>query len=333
MIFPFWQQRVGKNFENWYFEVDTQAGDDLTDEEILGLAENTTYWWRLRYRDQELNWSEWSSPVSFSTDNSIALPNLLINSGAEDSLSNWTVVEGVVEALTDGVCDGIKPHSGNRYFAVGGLCEHSAIGRCIQNVDVSSFSDSIDAGNYQVNFGGYLSNFSGSDLPEMKLIFLDENNLELNSSNTLSSLNASWTLFKEQLTIPELTRTIQVELTGTRNAGTDNDSYFDDLFLTLGKEEVDCNVVTALANQPLKIKTLKVIPNPIDSDGYIPLPNTNFTKLKLFLIDANGSKVSCPIKYGKNKISINKGSLTSGTYFFFLRDKSTLIGSGKMVVQ
>lgn len=322
-----------KNFENWYFEEDTQLGDDLTDEEILGLDENSTYWWRVRYRDRELNWSEWSTPVSFTTGASIASPNLLLNPGAEDSLANWTPVEGIVEALTNGVCNGITPNSGDRYFAVGGLCDHSTVGRCVQNVDVSSYVDSIETGNYSANFGGYLSNYGGSDLPEMKLIFLDENEIEIDSSNTLSTLNNSWTMFSEWVTIPVGTRIIQFELTGTRNAGTDNDSYFDDLFLKLGNTNFDCSVISSVSNQPLaRLALLKVNPNPVQTLGYIDLPNTNYSNLQLSIVDANGSKVNCPTQYETARITFEKGYLAAGIYFFWVREKGKVIGQGKFVV-
>ena len=322
-----------KNFENWYFEEDTQLGDDLTDEEILGLDENSTYWWRVRYRDRELNWSEWTTPVSFTTGASIASPNLLLNPGAEDSLTNWVQVEGVVEALTDGVCQGITPHSGDRYFAVGGLCEHSDLGRCIQNVDVTSFADSIDAGNYSANFGGYLSNYGGQDLPEMKLIFLDENEMEIDSSNTLSTLSNSWTLLSEWVSIPAETRIIQFELKGTRNAGTDNDSYFDDLFLTVGANNFECSMITSVRNQPLaRLQLLKVNPNPIQSIGYINLPKDNHSNLQLSIVDVSGTKVNCSVNYESDKITFEKGNLASGVYFFWVREKGNVIGRGKFVV-
>ncbi|MFK7772075.1 MAG: metallophosphoesterase [Saprospiraceae bacterium] len=322
-----------KNFENWYFEEDTQLGDDLTDEEILGLNGNSTYWWRVRYRDRELNWSEWTTPVSFTTGASIASQNLLLNAGAEDSLTNWIPVEGVVEALIDGVCQGIAPHSGNRYFAVGGLCEHSEVGRCIQNVDVTSFADSIDAGNFSANFGGYLSNFGGSDLPEMKLIFLDEDELEISSSNTLSTLNNSWSIFSEWINIPSDTRIIRFELKGTRNAGTDNDSYFDDLFLTVGNTDFGCSMFTSVRNQPMaRLELLKVNPNPIQTVGYINLPKTNYSQLQFSIVDANGAKVICPTKYESNKIVFEKGNLAKGVYFFWVREKGKVIGQGKFIV-
>jgi hypothetical protein len=321
-----------KNFENWYFEEDTQAEDDLTDEKILGLAENTDYWWRVRYRDREMNWSDWTTAIPFSTGESMALPNLLANAGAEDSLANWSVVEGVVEALTADVCDGISPNSGAQYFAVGGLCEHSEVGRCVQAVDVSAYADSIDAGGYMVNFGGFLSNFGGSDLPEMRLLFFDENLLQIGVSNTLSTLNASWTMFSEWQIIPSQTRTIQVELKGTRNAGTDNDSYFDDLFLTLGASDIDCSGFVSTVNQPKPQPILKIVPNPMESSGYIELPDGNSANVKLTVIDVNGGKMTCPIRYETDRVVIERGNLENGTYFFILRDINGVIGTGKIVV-
>jgi hypothetical protein len=47
--------------ENQYGGVDTQAGDDLTDIALTGLASGS-YCWRVRYRDRGLSWSDWSDP-------------------------------------------------------------------------------------------------------------------------------------------------------------------------------------------------------------------------------------------------------------------------------
>jgi len=323
-----------KHFENWYFEENTQAQDDLTDEDIIGLAENTAYWWRVRYRDRELNWSDWSEPTGFMTSESMALPNLLINEGAEDSLANWVILEGVVEALTDGVCNGISPNSGNQYFAVGGLCEHSEVGRCIQDVDVTAYADSIDLGDFSANFGGFLSNFSGTDLPEMNLVFLDETGFELGTSNTLSTLNASWTMLSEWTIIPAQTRTIQFALKGTRNGGTDNDSYFDDLFLKVGTENINCGDVTSVVNRPIsRITTFSVYPNPMDTAGTISIADASARGIKLFLVDAKGAKVNSQVNYQTDKIVIEKGNLEAGTYFFFIRELGVVIGKGKLIIQ
>ena len=321
-----------KNYQNWYFDKNTQEGDDLTDEKILGLVENSTYWWRVRYRDRELNWSDWSTPVSFNTGTSIALPNLLLNPGAEDSLMHWTVTEGNVESLAAGICNGVSPNSGEKYFVVGGLCVESELGICIQNINVSMYADSINTGNFPVNFGGYLSNYNGSDLPEMRLLFLDQNNMEIGTSEIISTLNSSWTMFSNWEVIPQFTRTIQVELKGTRNAGADNDSYFDDLFLSVGNNEEDCDDMISVVNSPIKFPSLKVVPNPVDSNGTIMLPSENYEEIKFYMVDASGQKVDCPVDYNKGRIHFEKGKLAKGIYFFWVRERGMVIGNGKIVI-
>lgn len=322
-----------KNFENWYYEIDTQAGDDLTDEKIQGLAENTAYWWRVRYRDREMNWSEWSETAPFTTGESVSTGNLLLNPGAEDSLMNWSVVEGVVEALTAGTCNGINTHSGNRYFAVGGLCDHSDVGRLIQEVDVLAFADSIDAGNYKANYGGYLSNYNGSDRPEMRLLFLDKNAVELSVSDYLTTLNSSWTLLSEWVAIPPLTRTIQLELKGTRNAGTDNDSYFDDLFLTVGPAMVDCSGVSSIETPNQQhIPSFKVSPNPVDSQSVIELLGAEYADVKLQVVDASGTKVKLQVRYEQDRIVFEQQGLAPGIYFFILRGRRSIVGRGEFLI-
>lgn len=321
-----------KNFENWYFDENTQEGDDLTDENIIGLEEFTDYWWRVRYRDKNMNWSDWSSPVAFGTGASIAAPNLLINGGSEDSLTAWTVSEGVVESLTAGICQGISPNTGERYFAVGGLCEESPVGICIQGVDVAMHTDSIDAGDFYANFGGYMSNYSGSDIPEMRLIFLDQNSVEIGSTDFVSNTNSTWTLYSNWELIPTGTRTIQMELKGTRNAGTDNDSYFDDLFLRLGSG-TDCNPSVSISTIPMRYPILKVVPNPVSDTGMVILPEEHFNDLVLHVVDNQGEKVPCSYRVQSDGIKFEKGTLKAGTYAFWVRSSDGILGSGKFVIQ
>jgi len=72
-------------YENWYGGVDTQAGDDLTDEPLEALADETYYCWRVRYRDRGLLWSEWSEPIAFLYD--------AAGSGPADACSDATPLE------------------------------------------------------------------------------------------------------------------------------------------------------------------------------------------------------------------------------------------------
>jgi len=322
-----------KNFENFYFEINTQENDDLTDEKFETLFENTLYCWRVRYRDRELNWSDWSSPTEFTTGDSTLSNNLLINPEAENELENWTIIEGYVEALTDGECDGISPQSGNRYFAVGGLCQESPFGKCIQNIDVSSYDNQIDTGTFQVYFGGYLSNYNGNDLPEMRLIFLDNNGNELDVSNTISSLQNSWIFYSDSIFIPEQTRTIKFELTGTRNAGSDNDSYFDNLFLKVGESVEECSQLLTIQETNNSLPTLKVVPNPWSKTTSIVVNENSILDINIQITNVLGQQVFCPATFKNNKIVLERGTLKKGVYFFKVISGNSYVGVGKFIVK
>ncbi|WP_282160981.1 fibronectin type III domain-containing protein [Ulvibacterium marinum] len=56
-----------KQYENWYYLENRQKKDDLKDEKTNRLKPNTSYFWRVRYRDQNLNWSDWSKTGTFIT--------------------------------------------------------------------------------------------------------------------------------------------------------------------------------------------------------------------------------------------------------------------------
>jgi hypothetical protein len=323
-----------KSYQNLYFYEDTQAGDDLTDERITGLTPNTNYCWRVRYRDRELNWSEWSAIVPFATGNSSFSNNLLLNPGAESLLQYWNTTEGIVEALTDEECNGIAPHSGTYYFAVGGLCEESPFARSSQEVNVVAFADSIDTGNWQVNFGGYLSNFSGSDRPAFYLRFLNDAGTVLDSTPEFASLNSNWTLVDEFHNLPAQTRLIEFILTGTRNVGTDNDSYFDDLFLRIGSMSSACSeYITSSSSINAPVKTLQVVPNPWANTCRILLPSADFGEVDLYLLNNVGQKIPINFTQEGNQLLLERTNLKAGIYFFLVRHAGVLLGNGRFIVE
>ncbi|NNE25845.1 MAG: hypothetical protein HKN09_03295, partial [Saprospiraceae bacterium] len=326
-IFESW-----KNFENWYFDVDTQAEDDLSDEVATALNPNTRYKWRVRYRDKAFNWSPWSEAASFETGPSIALPNLLSNPGAEYGLSDWTILEGVVEALPKDTCDGVAPFEGEYYFIVGGLCDHSSVARLIQEVEVTHFQDSIDGGDFRISFGGYLSNYGGLDQPEMKLIFLDADSNSLGESNSLTTLNNRWTPVEDQMSVPIGTRRIQLELMGTRNGGTDNDSYFDDLYLTLGREIIDCSTLTADHELKPDLAAGKIIPNPNSGTFEIELPFEFDNSMQLFMMNSNGQKVQSDMTAEGKSLKIRSHNLTNGQYYLWITQNNVMRLYNKVVI-
>ncbi len=219
---------------NEFGGVDLQAGDDLTDLFLIdGLDSESPYCWRVRYRDTTLVWSEWSKPMAFTTARASFTDNLLSNPGAEEGVTGWEVVEGVFESVEAGECDAGQPRSGEHMFVVGGVCDTSEFAVATQSVAVGLWRADIDAGRATARLGGWMSDWNGADEPAMQLVFLDEEGAELGRGQRLAMSKPSWTRFTDDALVPVGTARMTVRLEGTRYAGTDNDSYIDDLELRL----------------------------------------------------------------------------------------------------
>ncbi len=221
----------------------------LTTEAIPGLPENAELFWRVRYRDRGLDWSPWTAPTPFFTSESLQGDNLLVNPGAENGLDGWVITEGVAEALTAGECNGVNPFAGDQYFAVGGLCTESDLGRMHQDVDVSAWSDSIDAGVQAAYASAMMSDWSGADIPAIRMRFLDESLDILGETGWFELPVATWTAANIESPLPALSRFVRFEMQGTRIAGQDNDSYFDNLSLRMGSL-TDCDGLPTLVTTP-----------------------------------------------------------------------------------
>ncbi len=255
LVYDEWKQS-----ENWYNEVNTQANDDLTDEYVqIGLNENQTYYWRVRYRDENLKWSEWSFIATFSTlslSGNTITGNLIINPDAETGTNDWT---GQIESLSSNQCGSVPAYAGTRFFAVGGVCSNeSSFGTANQLVDVSAYSSQIDTSNIFANYAGYMRDYASDDIPSMRLEFLDSNSNILDSSTSISNATASWQLKQGTHLVPTGTTAIKIILEGDRNNGTDNDCYFDELSLIL-EEGILCsrhNITPCLVNENLSTQVI-----------------------------------------------------------------------------
>ena len=210
--------------------------------------------------------------------------------------------------MTDGECDGTSPFEGARYFAVGGLCNESTVGRMHQLIDVSMHSDSIDLGSMMINYGAMMSDWSGDDVPEMKLIFLTQGGITIDETEYIAGPFVNWTEVSNTINIPALTRQIKCELKGTRNAGTDNDSYFDNVFVQVGYE-AECNTEVINVIEP-EFAKINAYPTPaIDSTT---LSANGIIEVRL--TDLNGKKIDTEITYTNKGATIHRGSLSQGVY-------------------
>ncbi|CAM2007577.1 fibronectin type III domain-containing protein [Acanthopleuribacter pedis] len=219
--------------ENIYFDADTQAGADLTRWRTPYLAAATHYVWRVRYRDDRWGWSPWSQDAVFSTPALQTTPNLVRNGAAEAGTDGWQVHEGFLESLSAGECNGINPQSGDRYFAVGGVCREAARARATQRIDVTAYAAAIDGGQARLRLSVWLADWNGNDRPSVHLRFLDSGGVVLAEGLSVSRQAPEWAAQTAGTLLPANTRWLEVELLGERFAGTDNDSYVDDLDLRL----------------------------------------------------------------------------------------------------
>ncbi len=225
--------------KNDYDEVDLQLNDDLTDETFENLAADSSYFWRVRYRDPHLKWSEWSTPASFYLINttSAITGNLINNGGAENDTANWI---GHIESLMSNECNSVPAFAGSHLFGVGGICANeSNLGEAYQVVDLSPYANQIAQGNVGAELMVYMRDFSGSDVPSAYMTFFDSLGALISTSTSISNASATWLQRNVTHQIPTDARSMRVQLQGVRNAGSDNDSYFDEISMHL-VTVVDC---------------------------------------------------------------------------------------------
>ncbi len=327
IVYDEWYQH-----ENWYFDVDLEAGNNMVDQEVTSLSGNTTYYWQVRYRDRGLGWSDWSETITFQTSNSNLTANLLLNGGAENGVADWVEVAGSLESINSGECAGNNAYSGSKLFAVGGVCEDNAYGEGYQDIDVSVYASEIALGNSTVNFGGYLSDYAGSDLPEFRIDFLDATNAIISSSPTYGIESGTWTAFNETAVLPTNTSKLRMVLMGTRNAGNDNDCYFDDMFVRLGIGVISCEEFVSVGiDEVPQANGVCAYPNPFSDVTTIQLRKPSGNQYTLQVFDRTG-KLVLTEQSAMGRFEISSNQLAKGFYIYTVADVNWK-GSGKLILQ
>ena len=162
-----------------------------------------------------------------------------------------------------------------------------------------------------------MSNWNGSDLPEMRLSFYSSNGETLGTTAYLPGNYTTWTLVSESIEIPLLTRMIRSELRGTRYAGTDNDSYVDDVFVQIGSESAcDPSASDVNASSYARVPTkLIAYPNPGIDAVFLDFKFEASDAIVVRVSDAQGRKIQPSMEIQSNKIILYRGSLPRGMYY------------------
>lgn len=170
--------------------------------------------------------------------------NLISNPGAEsDPTSNgWTIVSEGTNCFGNGnwrINGGLNgfpvAQSGDYFFYPGcGGARNGTQYEVYQDVDVSFFAATIDAGNQTFNFSGYSQVFEQetNDGAQMIVEYRNPGGTVLDYYDTgENNLGSVWTLYTDTRTAPVGTRTVRVRLIAYSRAGTSIDGYFDVLSL------------------------------------------------------------------------------------------------------
>jgi len=152
--------------------------------------------------------------------------NLLVNSGAEDGLAHWTIVQGDPSSAQGG--RGFPdPKGGQSFFWAG----NSGFSSMFQTVDISNFSSMVDSDSAFLLAGGWVRDYLGRDMPRLRVEALDAGDQVLENLTTGSIREGSWHLYRLTSRLRAGTRKIRFWVESTMDSGPSNDGYFDDLFV------------------------------------------------------------------------------------------------------
>lgn len=173
----------------------------------------------------------------------VAASLVCVNMASEANLitnpsNELPLVSGEIPGWTEVVGSNWTQRSANPSAYDGSFYFFSGVGAFAilgQNVDVSSFASGIDAGKERFDFSGRVRTFpqTPSDTARIMVRFLDSSFVLLGGFDSGQIVDTdTWKLVSYSTIAPIHTRIAQIELISLRNAGSNNDGYFDDLSLT-----------------------------------------------------------------------------------------------------
>ena len=117
---------------------------------------------------------------------------------------------------------------------------------------------------------------------------------------------------------------------GTRNAGSDNDSYFDEVFLKLDFNGMLCEEAVLSAEQiAVKPIPLLIYPNPFEKEINFKWNNQNKKLWKVEILDLHGRVLD--VKTSKSDLMIFESKNNAkGHYFYKFYVASELMKTGKI---
>jgi hypothetical protein len=249
--------------------------------------------------------------------------NLILNPGCDDTLiageiPYWTEITGNQWTQRSA---SPAPYAGASYFFPGAVL----VGELGQIIDISSDSIEIDNGSKYYYFTGYVRSYSQSPS--------DESDIYIRFTNLSDSIlmdyimgpyrqTVTWLRVDTVLIVPPLSRNIDLRLHSVRYNGSNNDGYYDELYLG---ETPLVGIPETPDNQDLII-----YPNPANSFLNVKTPlATGDNHLLIFSLDGK-QLLQLPVTESITMVDIS--TLPPGLYIV-RQLNSTGIVTGKLIKQ
>ncbi len=180
------------------------------------------------------------SPSTPPTPNNGLTTNLLANPGAElGSIADWTAGGAGTPQVDQGTFDtGINPHTGSYDFYGGPATATDSLSQTVSILTQGVTAAQVDAGTLFANVSFWeqgLDQGTPSDEGSVTLTFLNATNGTIGTATIgpEDSHDGTWANVTGLPPIPAGTRSITYTMNFIRNAGSDNDAFFDDNVLSI----------------------------------------------------------------------------------------------------
>lgn len=154
--------------------------------------------------------------------------NLITNGNASNGLSGWTDPDGAWASDTSSTQPGwssFKPYDGAYFWPKKKKLSQS---RLYQDISVKKYT------GMKATLSAYVRQYNDGDECKLMLEFLDSSGKVIDSASTTKSKSSDkWTNISVSKTVPKNAVTTRVSLYGIRHGGSDCDSYFDNVSLTM----------------------------------------------------------------------------------------------------
>ena len=159
------------------------------------------------------------------SSSSEASPNLITNGTASEGMRGWTDPDGLWQTSTN--YDGVKEYD-SYYFHPRGYRGSNGT-RIYQDVNVSSYRGMVATLSAQNRAYG-----SGNDYSMLKMEFFDSyGNLIDSASSAMDQGTSTWHLIQVSAKVPQNAVTARISLYSFYRTGSEADSYFDNVSLTM----------------------------------------------------------------------------------------------------